>query len=218
MNVSNKSLIAALALSAAGLAGASTLDVQYTGATGIFVSTTETDDVAGSMQYITSTGESFTAFCVELSQSYSTAQDGMQTYTASTFSGSEASLLQGLFSSSYASVDSAFELAAFQTAIWEITHESSDTLDVDTGSFYYIETDSGDDLAFSALVNSYLDSAESYSGSSLYTLTKLSSSTYQDLITVSAAVPEPSSYALMGVGLAALALAARRRRKATAPV
>jgi PEP-CTERM motif/Thioester domain len=209
-NTSIKTLLGGLALSVAGLASATTTyDIQYQSTTGDTVPTSAADAYGGSMSYLSSTGTSFAAFCIELAQDNATTASGYQTYTVSSLSSSTTSLLEDLFSSTYASLSSATEYAAFQTAIWEITHETdtSSALSILSGSFTY----TGDDASFAALVNSYLSSALSYTGSSLYTITVLSSATYQDLVTVSA-VPEPSTYALMAAGLAAISLARRRRK------
>ncbi|WP_457326236.1 PEP-CTERM sorting domain-containing protein, partial [Roseateles sp. P5_E11] len=64
-----------------------------------------------------------------------------------------------------------------------------------------------------ALATNYLAAAQSYEGPALYSLTKLSNASYQDLVVASAvnAVPEPETYALFLGGLGVIGLLARRR-------
>lgn len=218
MSILKNTLVAAALLAGSAAASAATLDIQYLSTSGITLTTSQTSDyLTGSMSYVTSTGLSFEAFCVELGQGHALSSAGLQTYTIGSFTGTQAQQLQGLFSSSYASVDTAQEKAAFQTAIWEITHESTGTLSATSGSFgfqYLSETSTlAEDSSFASLVDSYLQAAQTYTGSSLYTLTKLSNGSYQDLVTVSS-VPEPESYALLLAGLGVVGFVARRRQRA----
>lgn len=171
----------------------------------------------GAMQYLMQGGASFQAFCIEIPQDPSAPSLGFQTYTVSQFSGQTAQLMQGLFSSSYGGVDTALERAAFQVAVWELTHETSNTFDAsyEAGSFYFknFSADASDAelLAFEALTNSYLSAATSYQGPALYEVQRLQNAAYQDLVTA-APVPEPATYGLMLAGLGLIGFVKRRRQ------
>lgn len=229
MTVAKSVLISALALAAAGTAQAvTTTNVQFQSTLGMSITTTDTggDDggyATGAMQYTNNLGQSFAAFCVELAQPHASNALGLQQYNIGSFAGPTSTLLQGLFSSSYANVQTDRQRAAFQIAIWEITHEADLTFDANDGSFFVLWDGTGSDglgnidyastNAFIALSNSYLQAAQAYSGPAKYSVVKLSSDGYQDLaVGTLLPVPEPESYALMLGGLAAIAFIARRRR------
>ncbi|MDT9001407.1 PEP-CTERM sorting domain-containing protein [Paucibacter sp. APW11] len=221
MTASKNTLIAALALWATGSAMAlGTVEMQFSAAQPgqVALSTSGTDDYdTGALQYTTRGGKSFLAYCVELAQDHSEAGDGFQTFTIGSFSGRQASALQGLFSSSYASVTTTTQQAAFQTAIWEITHETKSAVFSVTpgnGDFSFESLTNGsasDNAGFVSLVNGYLNSAVNYKGAELYTINKLSSANFQDLVSATP-VPEPTSYALMLAGLAVVGFLSKRRQ------
>ncbi len=211
-----------LALSAVGAQAADSLNIAYQHTQGVSLWTSETGDYqTGAMQYVLQGGGSFEAFCIEIAEDPFTPQLFTQ-YTVGSFSGTptlqrQGDLLQGLFSSSYASLDSDLKRAAFQVAVWEITHETSNQLDVAylSGSFYFQDFSSpsteSELLAFEGLANGFLQAAAAYQGPSLFKLSRLSSDGWQDLVTATP-VPEPSSYALMLAGLGVVGWAKRRRR------
>ena len=214
----SSALVAALCLAAAGAAHAVTsTDIQYLQTNGITVTTSGTEDgyLTGAMQFVNSQGASFQAFCVELAQGYAPTSAGYQSYSIGSFSGTQASMLQGLYSTSYATLSTPQDYAAFQTAVWKITQDPGSTPNVDSGSFqfWYLSAVSTDeqDSAFRAEANSMLQAAASYTGAPEYTLTRLSNASYQDYVTASA-VPEPESYALMLGGLGVIGFVARRRQ------
>lgn len=211
-------------LASASLAqAASTLDIQFAGEdpNAPVLSTSFSDDYAtGRLSYVDAGGRSFYAYCVELQQDFAPANLGMKTYTVGSFSAPQAAALQGLFSTSYAGLNSAYEQAAFQVAVWEITHEKeSGAFNVSTnnGSFFFtglsnLEAAGAADLNanFTNQVNGYLAAASDYKGPARYQLTRLDHKGFQDLV-VATAVPEPSSYALLLCGMVGMGLIVRRR-------
>jgi hypothetical protein len=176
---------------------------------------TTTSYVTGGLNYTDAATGSFLAYCVEPEQPYAITSRGFKTYTVGSFTGPQAALLQNLYSSSFGSVHSGNQQAAFQLAVWEIVRETAGTLSITEGSgSFYLKTTGqpGSVHAVQALATNYLDAALSYNGAALYNLTKLSSASYQDLVVATAAaVPEPESYALFLAGLGAIGMMARRR-------
>jgi len=221
-------LAAALLISAPAFA-ASTVSIRFlsrdAGDPTLTTSLT-TNYVTGGLNFTEAATGSFLAYCIEPTQSFALSfkSDGVtpnfKTYTVDSFSGAQGALLQSLYSSSFGSVHSGNQQAAFQLAVWEIMRESSGTLGIAQGDgSFFLKTagatgqQNGINHSVQALATHYLSAAENYSGPALYNLTKLSSASYQDLVVASAvnAVPEPESYALFLAGLGVVGLLARRR-------
>jgi hypothetical protein len=216
----NKQL-ALLALAAASVsASAATVDITYHGksTSSPVVRTSQTGQVAaGVLNYVDTVAGSFLAYCIEPAQANAPTSTGAQVYQVGSFTGSQATLLQGLYSSTFSSVDTVNEQAAFQLAVWEIMRETTGTLNValNAGSFYLAPRNGQADslqmaTTLTGLANSYISAAQSYQGPAAYTLTKLSSVAWQDLV-VANPVPEPGTYAMLLAGLGAIGMIARRR-------
>ena len=211
-----KQITMALLLGAgASVASADSLSLTYTGKSGQSAYTNFTSRfVGGSMFYADGQGQSFEAFCVEPTQGHAVAADGAVSYVLSRFDDGRATLLQGLFSSSFGSLSTGYERGAFQMAVWEIVTESGAALDLAAGDFkfrYLSRTSSASaNQDFAALATSYLTAAAAYSGPALYDIQRLSNGGYQDLV-LATAVPEPGTYALLLGGLGLVGWAKRRR-------
>jgi hypothetical protein len=224
-----KSIIAASLLATAALASqaalaGTTVSIKWQGidAAGTKLSTTDTSVSASTpvtSNYATSalnytytdTLQSFIAYCIEPNQSNGRAGIA-RIYNVESFSGVQAQHLQGLFSTTYASLNTYNDKAAFQLAVWEMVRETGSTLDVTNGSFHISSSDAASQQVAS-LANSFLAHALAYTGPAHYALTKLTNVQAQDLITATpvASVPEPQTYALFLSGLGFIGLLARRR-------
>lgn len=216
-------LLSSLLAMASLAQAAPTVDIQFVGEdpNAPVLSTSFSDDYAtGRLSYVDAAGRSFYAYCVELQQDFAPASLGMKTYTVGSFSEPQAAALQGLFSSSYSGLSNAYQQAAFQVAVWEITHETtggSFNVSANNGDFFFaglsnIAAAGAADLNanFTNQVNSYLAAASDYQGPARYQLTRLDNKGFQDLV-VATAVPEPSSYAMLLCGLLGMGLIVRRR-------
>lgn len=162
----------------------------------------------GGLLYSDAQGRSFAAYCVELQQDPIT--EGSADFSVFRFGAGTQRLLEGLYSTHFASLSGGVQQAAFQTAVWEIVHETAAVLDVASGSFIVDAHDAGDTLTFRALANQYLADAQAFQGVSSYEVIGLSHPQYQNLVTA-APVPEPATYALLLGGLALVGAAKRRR-------
>ncbi len=114
----------------------------------------------------------------------------------------KAGLVSKLFGGAYSSLSTGTQIAAFQTALWEIVYESDSTLDATTGAFYA----TGDANVLSQ-ANTWLSNLGSYSDYS-GRLVALTNNTQQDYVTV--AVPEIPTAMLAPLGLAVVGLVRRR--------
>ena len=156
-------------------------------------------------------GESFVSYCVDFYQwlpSFGSTNSSYSFTDGGSFFGSRLDSVSRLFSGRSAEVDSAVEQAAFQIALWEIRYEAAGNA-FDTSSGAAVFSDAGDDAR--SLAQTYLNGLPGYSNS--FEVNVLKSDYNQDVV-FAAPVPEPSTYALMLVGLAAVGFVARRRRQA----
>ncbi|MGR3291807.1 MAG: VPLPA-CTERM sorting domain-containing protein, partial [Paracoccaceae bacterium] len=122
-------------------------------------------------------------------------------------------LIDRLFTSAYAGIDSAIEGAAFQIALWEIITDGGPSFIADGGPFYSLTGDkfrASEDTGVIEQANSYL-AALAGASTGGYKITYLNSSDSQDLVTVSA-VPVPAALGMLGLGVASF-FGLRRRKK-----
>jgi hypothetical protein len=161
-------------------------------------------------------GKSFTAYCVDLNQSFSwNSPFAVTTYSASVdFGAVKADAMNRLYTQHVSEVDTVTESAAFQLALWEIVSESPGGANSlsrrspNRGSFYI--KSSSDGGAARNLANSWLAGLGS-GATGGYQLTVLHNAFKQDQL-MAIPVPEPETYATMLAGLGLLGVAVRRRQ------
>ncbi len=161
------------------------------------------------MRQAGSAWEQFLAFCLEPNlplTPFSTAT--VQTVSGAGYDSSSISELWGRYRGAIVDDQSA---AAFQVAVWELAYDTSDTAHrLDGGAFALVGSGAG----IRELAQSWLDSLNgSIDCDELFVLVdSLGNGNQQNLLFHSAAVPEPATLGLLGLGL--LAIAGVRRRRA----
>jgi PEP-CTERM motif len=163
----------------------------------------------------------FRFFCVELTQ-YANA--GPNLYSSSVFADDELRKLydvaypneaagdfwNGGAQTNFGAFGTATDAAAFQVAVWNIFLDND--LSLSGGSFQW----TGASTAVSTAAQALLDQVASYNGDgySRWTLYKFDSGRYQNYLSATYDVPEPTTLGLLAVALAGLGAARGRRRAA----
>lgn len=153
-------------------------------------------------------GNAFQTFCVDLYQTFNFGTTYTD-YSAVALPGTVATDLGRLYTSHLADITDGNSSAAFQLAAWEIMYETG-------GVGYHLSGANAGNFSedgnatVRGLAQGYLDTL---GASSAYSVQKLESPSSQDFILTSA-VPEPSSYAMLGAGLGLLGFMARRKKQA----
>ena len=152
-------------------------------------------------------GPTFESYCVDLYQSIAFGtlySDYTPPGTTHVFTNSNAYVDLGRLYANVGPVSDALHEAAFQIAVWEIAYEANSSYDLSAGA----ATFSGGTAASSGaltLASTWLAGLGSGSGLGIQVL---ESPGHQDVII---AVPEPSTYLLMVMGLLGMTFVARRR-------
>lgn len=147
----------------------------------------------------------FVGFCIDLAKSMGNG-NSYQTGTTSAYGAAVDANIDKLFTSSYASVNTAVEGAAFQLALWEIITDTGNGFSLGSGSFLASAS-----ASVMATAGGYL-SGLATAATGGYKVTYLNSRSSQNLVSVSP-VPVPAAMGMLGLGLASL-FGMRRRKKA----
>ena len=196
----------------------------YTGEAGQFEGTlldggtvlSSSADARARVLVIGASPTSFLSYCAEITQAiqFNTPYEFQRVEGAARFGAAKADDLSRLFTAAASFVVDGSTSAAFQSALWEIVYEHDDVYDLAGGLFTGAPVnpaDAGSAAAF-AQINLFLANLSSYAP--LYHVEALTNQNVQDLLfaTPLAAVPEPQTWSLLLVGLAAAGWVARRRR------
>lgn len=218
MKIRNLFLVSAFGLSVAAPAAAITGTLKPTGfakgyelfglstgqtvETGGFVGTWDTGGGPNPIQF----------WCAELSQTFSFGHSYI--YNETLPSNATYTMLGQLFHEAYGVALSDTEhSAAFQLAIWEILFDPD--LDLKSGAFR-VTNDHGHGATVS-LAQGWLDNLGKYTDN--YDIFHLANESHQDFITGTPPrheTPEPAPLALVGIGIVAMIIAARRGKPAEA--
>jgi hypothetical protein len=208
-------LAAAALLTIAGAAQADTVNLRYAGAdhtttTSVYINGATLNNVLIGSYRLEQQGQpgSFIAYCVDPFQQSSGSYSAYDRspLVAAQLPSVEAvrfANVSKLFGNAYAgSLANNTKAAGFQLALWEVWHDDGNLA---TG---IVRSVGGSNAAMVAEANSLLGSMAGWSTGTSYELTRYSSASYQDFVT--AAVPEPETYALLLAGLGMLGFARRR--------
>jgi hypothetical protein len=194
----------------------------------VTVSTPAANAMAGGFRLQAAVGDPFVAWCLDIMNNLSIPAAGREYTITGTPFGATSGLLdataranvEGLFQTAYGAVDinDNTQSAGYQMALWEVLYETDATFDLTSGSFQQVKTGAAQDAA-EAAANSFLALLEGGVVTQAYAFSYYESATdaagkqlSQNLVSV-AEVPLPAGAWLLGLGLAGL-YGARRRKTA----
>jgi hypothetical protein len=161
---------------------------------------------------VTDGTNTFTAWCVELTETLRLPREYDNEGTPATISAAITENLSRLFTGFANKIVTNLDSAAFQVAIWEIVYD--DGLDLGSGDFQM--SDTAGDAGVQAIANGYLTEMSKYQMS--YDMSYFTADGSQDLVTGDPnggslePVPLPATGLLLIAGLGALGMAGRRKR------